>query len=228
MCNEPFRNFAEFTGKKNPVASRVRTILLQELFQIMFQQGSITTFQMSTWQSTFDLPIIPLSNFWLAGWKWQSYLVDHFSYSWFQQATHSQAICKWLCDTSSHFKTFKTYFVLSNLVVSTFQLSLILNARVSMKGRLLRSGHQSCSVKKMFLEISQNSQENTCARDSFLKKLQDYCNFIKKEALAYFEEHLSYRTPPGDCFWLPHLRYFTGNKRNIYSTPAQALFSKFC
>ena len=28
------------------------------------------------------------------------------------------------------------------------------------------------SVKKVFLEISQNSQENTCARGSFLKKLQ--------------------------------------------------------
>ena len=30
-----------------------------------------------------------------------------------------------------------------------------------------------CSVKKVFLEISQNSQENTCARVSFLIKLQD-------------------------------------------------------
>ena len=29
-----------------------------------------------------------------------------------------------------------------------------------------------CSVEKMFLEISQNSQENTCARVSFLIKLQ--------------------------------------------------------
>ena len=29
-----------------------------------------------------------------------------------------------------------------------------------------------CSVKKVFLEISQNSQENTCARVSFLVKLQ--------------------------------------------------------
>ena len=28
------------------------------------------------------------------------------------------------------------------------------------------------SVKKVLLEISQNSQENTCARDSFLIKLQ--------------------------------------------------------
>ena len=32
-----------------------------------------------------------------------------------------------------------------------------------------------CSVKKVFLEISQNSQENTCARVSFL---------IKNETLA--------------------------------------------
>ena len=29
-----------------------------------------------------------------------------------------------------------------------------------------------CSGKKVFLEISQNSQENTCARDPFLIKLQ--------------------------------------------------------
>ena len=33
---------------------------------------------------------------------------------------------------------------------------------------------QSCSVKKVFLEISQNSQENTCARVSFLIKLQTW------------------------------------------------------
>ena len=31
---------------------------------------------------------------------------------------------------------------------------------------------QRCSVKNVFLEISQNSQENTCARVSFLIKLQ--------------------------------------------------------
>ena len=30
---------------------------------------------------------------------------------------------------------------------------------------------QKCSVKKVFFEISQNSQENTCARVSFLIKL---------------------------------------------------------
>ena len=38
--------------------------------------------------------------------------------------------------------------------------------------------------EKVFLEILQNSQENTCARVSFLIKLQAACNFIKKETLA--------------------------------------------
>ena len=39
--------------------------------------------------------------------------------------------------------------------------------------------------KKVFLEFSQSSQENTCARASFLIKLQAKAfNFIKKEALA--------------------------------------------
>ena len=36
-----------------------------------------------------------------------------------------------------------------------------------------------CSVKKVFIEISQNSRENTCARVSFLIKLQPlglFCN----------------------------------------------------
>ena len=31
---------------------------------------------------------------------------------------------------------------------------------------------QRCFVKKVFLQISENSQENTCARASFLIKLQ--------------------------------------------------------
>ena len=60
-----------------------------------------------------------------------------------------------------------------------------------------------CSLKKVFLEISQNLQENTSARVSFLIKLQA-CNFIKKDTLpqvfscefceisknTFFTEHL--------------------------------------
>ena len=44
---------------------------------------------------------------------------------------------------------------------------------------------QRCSLKKVFLENSQNSKENTCARVSFLIKLQTWaCKFVKKETLA--------------------------------------------
>ena len=61
---------------------------------------------------------------------------------------------------------------------------------------------QRCSVKKLLIEISQNSQENTCARVSFLIKT---CNFIKKESLAQVfscefceisKNIFCYRTPP--------------------------------
>ena len=43
-----------------------------------------------------------------------------------------------------------------------------------------------CSVKRLFLKISQNSQENTCVRVSFLIKLQAWglINFNKKKTLA--------------------------------------------
>ena len=65
-----------------------------------------------------------------------------------------------------------------------------------------------CSVKKVFLEISQNSQEKTCTRVSFLIKLQasglrpatllkkrlwHRCfpmNFVKFLRTAFFIEHL--------------------------------------
>ena len=61
--------------------------------------------------------------------------------------------------------------------------------------------------KKSVLKISQNLQENTCVRVSFLIKLQaEACNFIEKETLAqvfscefweifkntFFIEHLSW------------------------------------
>ena len=42
---------------------------------------------------------------------------------------------------------------------------------------------QTCSVKKVFLEISQNSQENTCARVSFLIKLQAALATLLKNSL---------------------------------------------
>ena len=62
--------------------------------------------------------------------------------------------------------------------------------------------HQRCSLKKTFVNISQNSQENTCARVFLI-------NFLKKETLAQmfpmnFDNFLGtpfYSTKPGHCFW---------------------------
>ena len=63
-----------------------------------------------------------------------------------------------------------------------------------------------CSIKKVFLKISQNSQEDTCARISFLIKLQAWeLQLYKKETLAQvlsfevyevFNNTYFYRTPP--------------------------------
>ena len=50
---------------------------------------------------------------------------------------------------------------------------------------IFKSIHRRCSIRKVFLKILQNSQENTCTRVLFLIKLQaEACNFIKKETLA--------------------------------------------
>ena len=69
-----------------------------------------------------------------------------------------------------------------------------------------------CSVKKMFLKISQNSQENTCAWVSFFNKVAGLaCNFIKNKTLAQafssescnvFKNTFFYRTPPVVAFVL--------------------------
>ena len=79
-----------------------------------------------------------------------------------------------------------------------------------------------CSVKKVFLEISQNSQESNNARVSFLLKLQarpaalvkkrlgQACNFSEKRLchrcfpvnFVKFPKKFFYRTPSGDCLQL--------------------------
>ena len=64
-------------------------------------------------------------------------------------------------------------------------------------------------MKKVSLEISKNSQENSCARASFDKVTGQAGNFIKKETLSQVfscefcetSKNLFYRTPLDDCFW---------------------------
>ena len=64
----------------------------------------------------------------------------------------------------------------------------------------------SCSVKKKLLKISQNSEENSCARASFLIKLRASVNFIQKEALAHL---LSYEFCEifMNTFFIEHIRW---------------------
>ena len=82
---------------------------------------------------------------------------------------------------------------------------------------------QRCSVKNVFLEISQNSQKKTCARVSLFNKVQaSSCNFIKKETLAQVlscqfckisKNTFSYRTLPvtASSFLIKPLFYLTEN-----------------
>ena len=78
----------------------------------------------------------------------------------------------------------------------------------------IRSSHRRCSIKKVFLKISQNSQEKTCAKVSLLIKLQaSACNYIKKETPAqmfscelceiikniFFTEHLRVTASENFC-----------------------------
>ena len=46
------------------------------------------------------------------------------------------------------------------------------------------------SIKKVFLKVSQNSQENACARASFLIKLQAPVNFAKFLRTPILIEHI--------------------------------------
>ena len=67
-----------------------------------------------------------------------------------------------------------------NSVIGHFPSSGHLNRSVDIrysvdKFNVIEAVARRCSVKKVFLEISQNAQENACAR---------VCNFIKKEALT--------------------------------------------
>ena len=50
-----------------------------------------------------------------------------------------------------------------------------------MKILIAEAASRGVLLKEVFLEISQNSQENTCARVSFLMNLPAWGNFIKRE-----------------------------------------------
>ena len=79
------------------------------------------------------------------------------------------------------------YLLLSGSYKICFQ-NLIINMvylRIERKIKYLWKAVTRRFSEKLFLEILQNSQENTCGKVSFLIKLQaSTCNFIKKKTLA--------------------------------------------
>ena len=67
--------------------------------------------------------------------------------------------------------------IYESLTLELFILVLALHSHCGVQPfggvqKKLEAVHWRCSVEKIFLEISQNSQENTCGRVSFLIKLQ--------------------------------------------------------
>ena len=94
--------------------------------------------------------------------------------------------------------------------------------------RLIGAVARTCSVKKMFLKIAQNSQENTCARVSFLKvaglrpatllKKRPWhrcfpVNFVKFLRTPFFTEHLWWLLL--DCTDFRSLIMKNPKKRNV-------------
>ena len=82
--------------------------------------------------------------------------------------------------------------------------------------------------EKVFLEISQNSQENNCARVSFLIKLQaEACNFTGKETLAQvfscefckiFNCNSFYRIPPVAASVFYNILWLRFSQRQLFTS----------
>ena len=64
---------------------------------------------------------------------------------------------------------------------------------------LYRSSHQRCSVRKVFFEISRNSHENSCARVSFLIKLEASGLQLYWESIWKFNERVGWTEDTLDC-----------------------------
>ena len=76
------------------------------------------------------------------------------------------------------------------------QEQMFLNYTFKLKWWNIEAVGQRCSVKKVFLEISQNWQENSCTRFSFLIKLQAcLAQVFSHEFCEISKNTFSQRTP---------------------------------
>ena len=94
---------------------------------------------------------------------------------------------------SSEFRqVFKNTFLIGQLQATAFAYKNLWNVEAVV---------QSCSAKKLFLEISQNSQENTCARVSFLIKLQALGRCFPDNFVKFLRTPFYWQNTSGGCFW---------------------------
>ena len=98
-----------------------------------------------------------------------------------------------LMDKSQNFKTIEYHKILVNEIMRLSSLPFPTSCPGGVGAPTLR-----CSIKSLFLKISQNSQENICFEASFLKETTT--QVFSYEFYELFEEHLLYRTPLGNCF----------------------------
>ena len=105
------------------------------------------------------------------------------------------------------------------IFVSTFVNFWITPSNITSGWHWLWMLPNPCSVEKVFLEISQNSQENTCAKVSFFKKVAGLtpANLLKKRLWhsyfsANFEKFLI--TPS----FIEHLRWLLLNSEILKMT----------
>ena len=76
---------------------------------------------------------------------------------------------------------------------------------INLTSQGIEAAYRGVLYKKVFLEISQNSQENTCARASFLIKLQTTpATLIKKESLAHAFSYEFYEISKNTFFTEDH------------------------
>ena len=116
--------------------------------------------------------------------------LQNFRISW----NASESI-SWTFLGSLHFETIVKYVFHEILWKKYFTVYSHLKRTLDDPWKLateVRSSRPEVFCKKVFLEISQNSQENACAKASFLMRLQ----------ATFF-----YRTPLDDCFWEVKLEF---------------------
>ena len=118
-------------------------ISIPESFDLL--AGCLYSFLIVVWK------VVLIYSFWFIFFKWLFLLVFHY----FDLYHYLCVVFRWYFSSSTCVRRLK-------VVMLNFCLAWLHKEAVVIR----------CSVKKVFLEISQNSQENTCARASFLIKLQ--------------------------------------------------------